>query len=1380
MASDSEMNNALDPSEIGDADSLVSTAESEEEAEYLVNDIHAERRFYVEPDSEDDEGVFITQYLVEWAGYSMDRCSWEPKEMFTSEETLEDWEEKKKQIAEGKVPRFDLKSWEKRMALLEKKTKKRKEDRRRKREQRARQRSLPQAESSRLANPGIIDADEPEADTASHRAPSCLSVDSMASALFVEAETPPPSKTVARQLLQQMAPPRSATSSAQTPRNEPPGSTTLIAQRETSPGKPNSRLSQLAKKLSAKHKPKACPKSPPQAAKPTLSSFGTGSGAKRASRDNNKWSERAPDLSQMKLMKPSEFPPRMNIVANTPVIGPSVTSPKSPKAPNQPASENSVRQTGLVKTHTVQTDDKATKQPQKPVVLAPSSVMAPPVSRSSNLGSTASVSSSAVLSGPSAPLNAERHVGPVDSTPSFPSSATQPKPPPQADLTQPVDSVDSTVPTFSPAGEAPLKNPAGRPTSALITPSPAPRPPSQANIDTPTGPSASTSSVFPPVVLSGARAEATSMKPAGLSDPLNALSPAIPTRPRARVNLERPTGNRHSQDSRETVRGWDNYRPDSAYNTIVADTYRPSERSHRPSPSRWSSPPRRSSPSRRPRSPPPRRPSPSRWSSPSRRLPPSRRSRSPRSRRQSPSRWSSPPRRSRSPPPSRPSRSSHRDMGGSYAPRSPSPSHHRIASRSSNLIGLNVNPSANAQAFVPTEPRAGPPAQPSLSIAAQIARMPVRDSRAPGCRKIGDYWCNKVLGEVLVHIFIGPDRRPLGAFRLCGIPQNVRQCLMFAKNPETHQVEVWFKYLCTVRDYERLCESSAINSVRSTGWLEGFSDTNENLVHLAEDLRKDDLIAIHYPAEQRKGLAPVVWLAWSHGSQEFKFPDPNDEVPPGIPLLVAARTMLAPIETLGASGPSQPSERPHSLLPDTSLSLRVQPPSAGDGLESGSHTRRSNFHHDTGMSGSLQSRETLALAPFQRFPPAGELKDNSIGANPQPQDNLAVQAAKAAVQAVDEFMKAHKISVEELATIEEGGKLSKAHMFYLHFPLGNEEVQMELQLLQRILDYYKKIVFTSDNPEDWAKFVHSSRQGVAIFHESFAGYDTLHPPLNSVLPTNPFNFWIVRIQRPLELVDPRYCSPSDHGLRIFPHGGVILLTEDVLTDLKGVAVTLQWIRNVNKNKRKSWTLMLPPGILDWIERRLSDENHSQDHGLLLLIHMLIIKNNATDPRTGLFDTASLHLNSKSNVIAPSLNEYGTRTEHHGLKIKDKIERDADHLIEFFAGWSLINVPRFRNFIAVTSLSATTGPRWNKWGHMTVMRGGFAHFFKRFKIDSVGLMGYLSGAKPQASVGQVATPMTATTPLTPNWASHNSNAAIQSTFTGSPNGNGTNKYPAPYK
>ncbi|KAJ5502545.1 Chromo domain/shadow [Penicillium fimorum] len=1308
MASDSEMKNVSDRSGVGNADSLASTEASEEEAEYLVNDIHAERRFFVEPDSEDDEGVFITQYLVEWAGYSIDRCSWEPKEMFTSEETLDGWEEKKKQIAEGRVAPFDLKSWEKHMALLEKKTKKRKEERRRKREQRARQKNLHQAGSSRVANPDIVDTHEPEAGIAPYRAPSRISIDSTASTLFVPAEISPTQAT-SRQSQQQMAPPRSATSSAQTTRNNPPGSTTLIAQTQTTPSQPpKSRLAQLAKKITTKQKAPVRQRSPPQAPKSILSSFGTGTapGVKCIYRDK-KWGERAPDLSQMELMKPSEFAPRTNIGSTTSVVGPSVTIPNSPQGQNKHAFENPVSLPDRLKPHAGQINDEAAEKPKKPVVLVSSSVMAPPVPRSLNSGSTTSV----VLPAPSAPSNLERPVGPSDSTISISSPATQLKLVPQNNLTQTANSANSAnsiVSIVSPPGEAPLTNPAGRSTSAITALSAAhhPYPPSQVNIDRLTGPSTSTSSTLPSVVPSGPRAEVTSMKSARLSGSNHTtLSLAIPTKPRAMISLERSTENRDSQESRETVRCWDSYRLD--------ETYRPD--SSRQANSR--------------RSPPYRRSPPSRWS----------RSRS---RSRSPLRRRSPPsRRSRSP--GRVPISSFRGTSGGYAPRSPSPNYSQFASRSSNSIGLNGNILAKAEALASTESRAGPSGQPSAPIATQ---MPVRKVRPPIRVKIGQYWCFK--GEALIHVFVGPNKRPLGAFRLCGIRSPVQQSLILTKNPNTHQVEVWFKHLCTVRDYERLCESTEVNSVLSTGWIEGFSDTSRNLFDLAEDLRKDDLIAIHYPMGKRNS-AGIVWVAWPCGSQEFKFPHPNDEVPPDVPLLIAARTMLAPIGALGAIGPGQPSGRPSGLLPDTSLSVRVDP-SADDGLESGS-PRQPNFH-DMRMSGSLQSRKMLAPA-VQSFSPASEPKDNSICAK-QPQVKIADQADQAGHQTVEEFMKKTlKINVEELSTIEEGGKFSKAGIFYLHFPSGNEEVQMELQLLKaHLLEYHEKIVLTSDNLGDWAKFVQNSRQGVAIFHESFVGYDTLQPPLNSVLPAHSFNYWIVRIRRPLELVDPRYCSPSDHHLRIFPYGGVILLTEDVLTDLKGVVVTLQWIRNANRNKRKSWTLMFPPRILEWIERRLDDENHSKEHGLLLLIRTLIIKNNVMDPRTALFDETSLQPNSKSNVIAPSLNEYGTRTEHHNLKIKDKVERDADHLIEFFAGWSLINIPRFRNFVAVTSFNTPAGARWDKWGHITVMRGGFSHFFKRFKVDYVGLMAYLSrpgGSKPRPSTGQVATPSNVTTPRTPN-------------------------------
>lgn len=85
--------------------------------------------------------------------------------------------------------------------------------------------------------------------------------------------------------------------------------------------------------------------------------------------------------------------------------------------------------------------------------------------------------------------------------------------------------------------------------------------------------------------------------------------------------------------------------------------------------------------------------------------------------------------------------------------------------------------------------------------------MPVREP-GRGCVRAGPYWWNQHQGEVLIHVFVGPDKQPLGVFRLCGISQRAKQALVRGKNFKTGEVEIWFKYMCTVREYEILCDSS--------------------------------------------------------------------------------------------------------------------------------------------------------------------------------------------------------------------------------------------------------------------------------------------------------------------------------------------------------------------------------------------------------------------------------------------------------------------------------------------------------------------------------------------------------------------------------------------
>ena len=90
--------------------SVTSTVPSEPESEHEVETILTERTL-------GDEGE--TLYLVKWAGYPIERCTWEPAESFSGQETFEDWDRKKEAIADGKRPAFDLERWERHLTAVE-------------------------------------------------------------------------------------------------------------------------------------------------------------------------------------------------------------------------------------------------------------------------------------------------------------------------------------------------------------------------------------------------------------------------------------------------------------------------------------------------------------------------------------------------------------------------------------------------------------------------------------------------------------------------------------------------------------------------------------------------------------------------------------------------------------------------------------------------------------------------------------------------------------------------------------------------------------------------------------------------------------------------------------------------------------------------------------------------------------------------------------------------------------------------------------------------------------------------------------------------------------------------------------------------------------
>jgi len=88
--------------------SVTSSAVSEMKDQYDLERILAERRT--------SDG---RQWLVQWKGYPEERSTWEPRESFPCEETLDDWQAQKMRIARGYDKPYDVAAFEERVSAIE-------------------------------------------------------------------------------------------------------------------------------------------------------------------------------------------------------------------------------------------------------------------------------------------------------------------------------------------------------------------------------------------------------------------------------------------------------------------------------------------------------------------------------------------------------------------------------------------------------------------------------------------------------------------------------------------------------------------------------------------------------------------------------------------------------------------------------------------------------------------------------------------------------------------------------------------------------------------------------------------------------------------------------------------------------------------------------------------------------------------------------------------------------------------------------------------------------------------------------------------------------------------------------------------------------------
>ncbi|GFF34765.1 hypothetical protein IFM46972_04338 [Aspergillus udagawae] len=1214
--------------------SITSTAPSEQESEYEVETILAELEF--------EDGI---KYLVKWANYPIERCTWEPPESFCNEQTLIDWNKKKKAVAEGKRPAFDLVRFENHLAALESA----KHDRQQRRAAKRRRLGLdgPQQSHPTLESPPSNNVPDP-------RIPDCTGSND------IEVD-------------------RSKASSGQTPRTNARG------------GSAQTQTQQL-------------PKRPPP---PIL--FGTAPAPTRPKRMNSsetpklfnlstRWKhekakayEPPPDMNQLQLIRPSDWPARSGLAATK--IG--LHSVSSPSAKNDAS------------TATLESRNLSLPTQDGPI--------------------SAKLGHHDVSSPKEGDLNSVKIGSHVTSSKQFNASPVELG---SHNVSSPKSVTSGRLDTHNVSSSNEINDSALDPESHDV----------------------------------GSRMDLDSENEAQGQIGQTWESGALSSPNRARYGSYKPN---HS------VPG--TYRP-----TCAANTWRPD----RPLPASWS--------------------------------------------------------------PSQPS-------GDNLRPNTSSPIHRHV---------LEDYP---------------------------IPKLPMREPK-PGAYVVNNrqqYYWNP--GELLVYLYYGPEKKEIGSARLCGLSSESRNWLMSTKRGS--RIHVWFQHTCNLEEYNVLCENTKNNQKLSSGWIEGFDDTEPSIYKIGEELRRNELVAILYPAP--KSRMQMVLLAYSPKSSDFAFLNADSahfRIPEDVFLNVAVRSPLQGFDTITARRERKqlcaeshkpvplalitPQDAPSRARPTGAVATRLPPVSVPDVLtpEAGRHvneisnlriqistdskvmtpkasealdvtkpfdaandsvstdttsvapkistqppgaykpqnTPRELEHANLAVQDPAQGTSTLlstSQAPLPRertTQPATETSSMTSKARTAPEadpglssrlkhDASMSQSIAGDVRSLSQpsentldldavFKEQFGVTYDLLATVNDAEKPTKAQVFYLMFPAGSEVVQEEYEVMHEFLRRHNAVTYSNRLPEDWERFARTIHKGVVLAHESFMNYHAL--PFIKELIHRSVSFWSLSLRKPLQYADhPTYIQ------RVFPHGGVILITEDfMLREPDATLIILAWLKDWIKQKFPgSWKVMFRPNILDWLLKQSESEDPFRQ-GIWLSMYALILQLN--NRVAGSEQTAANTLSGASGeytedpvVSLDAIPLYGSRTEDDDASIPKGLtqeQRNTDHLGEFFAGWAIVNNHRFRRFVMLTAVKPL--PRWEAWQHIEI-RYGAKDFMKTFNVkyktywDKVrprlGKPGLSSEAKSQNQ-------NPAYTPRTPAANGPSADELDVSRVGGFSHGPSRLKYPQPYQ
>ncbi|KAE8381087.1 hypothetical protein BDV26DRAFT_106245 [Aspergillus bertholletiae] len=631
----------------------------------------------------------------------------------------------------------------------------------------------------------------------------------------------------------------------------------------------------------------------------------------------------------------------------------------------------------------------------------------------------------------------------------------------------------------------------------------------------------------------------------------------------------------------------------------------------------------------------------------------------------------------------------------------------------------------------------------------------------PGAKWIKgrNYFVNP--GELLCTLYYGPYKKEIGEVRLCGL-DTIRRS-RFLKTKKGHVLEIWFQHLCNLADYNILCRNTS-NERFWNGWIEGFDESEPAIYNFGKELSQGNLVAICIPEVRGHD----VLLAYPPNSEDFGFLDGSFRGPRDVFLHTAVRSPLGSIKqlTLGSNQQGQfghlaedtteavNSSRINTAFTnkqasETQRELVFSKQQSGPSIVEGSNLRidlEPKSHADTA---TLMNRRTSSdSSPVLQRRPSGidhmDIDQTSDGLTAVANISGTRQPSLGSNTPFDvdyEFEKRFGVTFQTLAIVADK-RLSGS--FCVLFPQGSGSIEEECQLVVEFLkthssDKSKVIVYSNRTPDDWEKFT-QAKNGVILIHESFLEFYKL-PDLNNLCRQSTFNFWRFSLDR--ELGDDR-----PYFRRMLQTGGVLLITEGYMqSDPRGTLVVLSWFQEFAKGKYPgTWKLMLRPDALNWLQRQI--EITMSTRFLWLAMYHLIMKITAIgDAKSRDILTGAEASYTQNTIISPpELPGYGFRTDDEIPAVPKNMtltqeERNADHLVEFYAGWALINSHQFRKFFV---LSASTLPRWDEWRHLQI-RVGSSEIMKSLEIN---YKRHWEKLKHSAMISDSHVEMSSQTPYTP--------------------------------